>query len=153
MWLSDDDFKAVIGNTPLISIDLIVRNANAEVLLGERQNRPAQGFWFVPGGRVRKNETLDDAFLRLTEEELGLVIARQDAKWLGVYQHFYTDSVFGEGDDAPSTHYIVLAYEIDQLSQMEMTQNQQHHAFQWWNEEKLLNSQDVHRYTKDYFRA
>lgn len=153
MWLSDDDFKAVIGNTPLISIDLIVRNANAEVLLGERQNRPAQGFWFVPGGRVRKNETLDDAFLRLTEEELGLVIARQDAKWLGVYQHFYTDSVFGEGDDAPSTHYIVLAYEIDQLPQMEMTQNQQHHAFQWWNEEKLLNSQDVHRYTKDYFRA
>lgn len=65
MWLSDETFKSVIQHTPLISIDLIVRNEQGEVLLGKRVNAPAKGYWFVPGGRVRKNETLDDAFVRL----------------------------------------------------------------------------------------
>lgn len=111
MWLPDETFKSVIQHTPLISIDLIVRNEQGEVLLGKRINAPAKGYWFVLGGRVRKNETLDDAFVRLVKEELGIEsgITRADAKFLGVFEHFYDDCVF---DDEVSTHYIVLGYEI-----------------------------------------
>lgn len=72
MFLSTQDFATVVRSTPLISIDLIVENAQGEYLLGKRTNRPAQGFWFVPGGRVQKDETLADAFARLTQAELGL---------------------------------------------------------------------------------
>ena len=61
---------------PLISIDLLVQNEHGEYLLGLRNNRPAQGYWFVPGGRVLKNETLDGAFKRLTFEELGIELKR-----------------------------------------------------------------------------
>lgn len=71
MWLPDETFKSIIQHTPLISIDLIVRNEQGHVLLGQRVNAPAKGYWFVLGGRVRKNETLDDAFVRLVREELG----------------------------------------------------------------------------------
>lgn len=52
MFLSQEDFATVVRSTPLISIDLIVENERGEFLLGKRTNRPAQGFWFVPGGRV-----------------------------------------------------------------------------------------------------
>lgn len=112
MWLPDETFKSVIQHTPLISIDLIVRNEQGEVLLGKRVNAPAKGYWFVPGGRVRKNETLDDAFVRLVHEELGIEsgLTRADAKFLGVFEHFYDDCIFG---DDISTHYIVLAYELN----------------------------------------
>ena len=72
MFLSTQDFATVVRSTPLVSIDLIVENAQGEYLLGKRTNRPAQGFWFVPGGRVQKDETLADAFARLTQAELGL---------------------------------------------------------------------------------
>jgi colanic acid biosynthesis protein WcaH len=58
--LSLSHFKDLIENAPLVSIDLIVRQREG-ILLGKRVNRPAQGFWFVPGGRVYKNESL--AFL------------------------------------------------------------------------------------------
>lgn len=58
MWLSGDTFRMVVASAPLVSIDLVVENSAGELLLGERLNRPAQGFWFVPGGRVQKNETL-----------------------------------------------------------------------------------------------
>lgn len=42
MWLPDETFKSIIQHTPLISIDLIVRNEAGEVLLGKRVNAPAK---------------------------------------------------------------------------------------------------------------
>ena len=152
MWLSKETFKEIVASTPLISIDLIVKNQQKRVLLGRRNNRPAKGFWFVPGGRIRKNETLDSAFLRLTKEEFGVIFQREDAKFLGIYQHFYQDSVFGEGQDNPSTHYIVLAYELKGVRGDEIQVNDQHLAYDWWETNEILSDESVHHYTKDYFR-
>jgi colanic acid biosynthesis protein WcaH len=56
MFLDDTTFKAVIASTPLISIDLVVKNTKGEYLLGFRNNRPAQGFWFVPNEIVASND-------------------------------------------------------------------------------------------------
>ena len=64
-------FKAVIENTPLVSIDLCLI-CNGQILLGKRRNEPLKGTWFTPGGRIHKNETWQDALLRVAEVELGL---------------------------------------------------------------------------------
>ncbi|GAM63316.1 GDP-mannose mannosyl hydrolase [Vibrio ishigakensis] len=103
--LSLEAFKSVVRNAPLVSIDLVVRNNKGEVLLGERTNRPAQGFWFVPGGRILKDESLEQAFSRLTLMELGKALKLTSARFHGVYEHFYNDN-FSEDDF--STHYVVL---------------------------------------------
>ncbi|MCJ0927737.1 GDP-mannose mannosyl hydrolase [Acinetobacter lwoffii] len=145
MWLSDETFKSIIQHTPLISIDLIVRNEQGEVLLGKRVNAPAKGYWFVPGGRVRKNETLDDAFVRLVREELGIEsgITRADAKFLGVFEHFYDDCVF---DNTISTHYIVLAYEIIFENIGEEVFFHQHEEIKWVESCEMT----VHKYSINY---
>lgn len=151
MWLPDETFKSVIQHTPLISIDLIVRNEQGEVLLGKRVNAPAKGYWFVPGGRVRKNETLDDAFVRLVKEELGIEsgITRADAKFLGAFEHFYDDCVFG---DDISTHYVVLAYQIS--VQMLIKENiDQHYSYCFLSELKLLKNINVNINSKNYFNG
>lgn len=49
-----DTFKTVIESTPLVSIDLIVLNSEGKILLGKRLKHPAQGYWFVPRGRILK---------------------------------------------------------------------------------------------------
>ena len=85
MFLSQEDFATVVRSTPLISIDLIVENERGEFLLGKRTNRPAQGFWFVPGGRVQKDETLANAFERLTLAELGLQLPMAAGQFYGVW--------------------------------------------------------------------
>jgi colanic acid biosynthesis protein WcaH len=41
--------------------------------MGWRGNDPARGTWFVPGGRIRKNEKIADAFERIIRTETGLV--------------------------------------------------------------------------------
>jgi len=150
MWLPDETFKSVIQHTPLISIDLIVRNEQGEVLLGKRVNAPAKGYWFVPGGRVRKNETLDDAFVRLVREELGIEsgITRADTKFLGVFEHFYDDCVFG---DNVSTHYVVLAHEII-VNDFNNLPIQQHLNFDLCDVVNILESDFVNQYSKNYFK-
>lgn len=151
--LDDATFRTVVASTPLVSIDLVVRREDGHVLLGLRNNRPAQGFWFVPGGRVRKNETLDSAFLRLTLNELGFEVQRRQAHFLGVYEHLYEDSVFGSKLEAPSTHYVVLGYQLDVSEQLEDTLPlEQHTDYRWLEQQAILEADDVHENTKAYFR-
>lgn len=58
MRLSDEDFLNIIDKTPLIAIDLIIKNPDGDVLLGKKLNEPAKDKWFVPGGRILKNESI-----------------------------------------------------------------------------------------------
>lgn len=148
--LPEETFKTVVSSTPLVSIDLLVRNASGEVLLGERLNRPAQGFWFVPGGRIVKDEPLARAFLRLTEEELGVAVPMTQAEFLGPYEHFYTDNFSGEDF---STHYVVLGYAVELDLDLAALPNQQHGRYRWWQVDELLASPEVHKHSKWYLDA
>ncbi|HHJ4519702.1 GDP-mannose mannosyl hydrolase [Citrobacter portucalensis] len=147
-WLDKAQFQQIVAATPLISLDLIVRNAQGQVLLGRRLNRPAQGCWFVPGGRVRKDERLDAAFLRLTQEELGVATSRERARFLGPYEHFYADNF--SGDDF-TTHYVVLGYELAWQGQQDALPVSQHDQYRWFDVGELLQATSVHQHTKDYF--
>lgn len=151
--LDVDTFRTVVASAPLVSIDLIVRRSDGYVLLGQRINRPALGYWFVPGGRIRKNESLDQAFLRLTDEELGAPYPRSSAKLLGIYEHFYTDSVFGDFDQSPSTHYVVVGYELMLDDDLVSLPLQQHSGYRWLHTQDILNASDVHINTKAYFSS
>lgn len=59
MFLTSEGFCAVVRDAPLVAIDLLVRDPYRAVLAGRRRNPPAKDFWFAPGGRIRKGETLD----------------------------------------------------------------------------------------------
>jgi colanic acid biosynthesis protein WcaH len=144
------DFLQVVERAPLISIDLVVQNSAGEALLGWRTNQPACDHWFVPGGRVQKNETLDAAFLRLTQAELGVALVRSSAQWLGVYEHFYASNagrVEGFG-----THYVVLAYtlQLDE-SDMALPLGEQHSQYRWASKEEILLDETVHLHSRAYF--
>lgn len=141
-------FKTIVAHTPLVSIDLIVLNNDGKALLGRRLNRPAQGYWFVPGGRIRKDESFDAAFLRLTAEELGISTPLMDSCFLGAYQHFYPDNFTGCDF---STHYVVLGYQLIVDELVMKLPIEQHDAYRWFDITELLAARDVHQHTKDYF--
>ena len=148
MFLRQDDFATVVRSTPLISIDLIVENARGEFLLGKRLNRPAQGDWFVPGGRVQKDEPLHAAFERLTQAELGLRLPMSAGEFYGVWQHFYDDNF---SEEAFSTHYVVLGFRLRVQEADLQLPDAQHDAYRWMTPAVLLASDDVHDNTRAYF--
>ena len=150
MFLDRLTFASVIDSTPLVSIDLVITNEQGQVLLGERLNRPAQGYWFVPGGRILKNESLKNAFKRLTRNELGYELEAEKAELIGPYDHFYDDSVFGVHI---KTHYVAIAYLVrvftEELSNLPI--NEQHGCYKWFGKDTLSNNEQVHIHTKWYF--
>ena len=152
MYLDKETFSTVIENTPLVSIDLVVKNKKGQVLLGQRLNRPAKEFWFVPGGRILKNESLAKAFKRLTFNELGSELSITDAKILGLYDHFYDDNVF---TTTFSTHYVAIAYviELNDILLESLPINVQHGGYKWFIIDSLLQDELVHINTKNYFNA
>ncbi|WP_024299882.1 GDP-mannose mannosyl hydrolase [Methylomicrobium lacus] len=151
MHLSDRDFLEVIERTPLVSIDLVIQDDAGRVLLGWRTNEPAKNTWFVPGGRIRKNETLDAAFLRLTAAELGKAVDLEEAVPLGAYTHLY-ETNFAEVSGI-GTHYVVLAYALRRAELPEQLPAEQHSDYCWLNADEALRDAEVHPNVLPYFEA
>ena len=138
-------FKTVVDSTPLISIDILIKKGN-KILLGKRINKPAQGYFFSIGGRINKNETIDNAMARVALNELNIDL-KSTPEFMGVFEHFYDDSLY----ENVSTHYVNIAYEYE----MEETPDlpaEQHSEYKWFTIDELLESKQVHKYTKDFFR-
>ena len=152
--LGRDEFLAVVKDTPLVSIDLVVVDEGGHILVGKRTNEPALGTWFVPGGRVGKDETLDAAFERIAKDELGPgAWSRATARPLGVFEHFYTTNFTGSGD--VGTHYVVIAYAVgaDGL-RVERLPTDQHAGFEWVKTGGVTKdggTVTLHEYTEAYF--
>jgi colanic acid biosynthesis protein WcaH len=149
--LDEGDFLDIIRLTPLVSIDLIVTDGNRRVLLGQRRNRPAQDSWFVPGGRVRKGETLDTAFTRVVRDELGIAsVQRSSSRLFGVFEHYYDDNFAGVPNI--TTHYVALAYSITLSGSVPIGRFDQHSDYAWLLPTEVLTRDDVHPNAKAYFR-
>ncbi|WMD23875.1 GDP-mannose mannosyl hydrolase [Achromobacter seleniivolatilans] len=148
--LAQADFRQAVEMLPLVSIDLLLRDASGRYLTGLRTNPPAQGAWFVPGGRIRKNETLRNALQRIARDELGLPIAPDAWQPRGVYEHFYGTNFSGEA--GRSTHYVVLAYEADLSLDIACLPQAQHHSYRWLPAEVIAADPGVHPYTQAYFK-
>jgi colanic acid biosynthesis protein WcaH len=143
--LSDITFKTIIDSAPLISIDILLKK-DGKVLLGKRINKPAQGYFFSTGGRINKNETIDNAIIRIVKNELNIKL-ESTPRFIGIFEHFYDDSIYKD----VSTHYVDIAYEYE-VEEVPDLPIEQHNAYKWFSVDELLESKQVHEYTKDYFR-
>ena len=143
--MDDQIFKTVVDSAPLISIDILIKKCN-KILLGKRINKPAQGYFFSIGGRINKNEAIGNAMARVALNELNIDL-KSTPEFIGVFEHFYDDSIY----KGVSTHYVNLAYvyEVEEIPNLPIDQ---HNEYQWFTIDELLESNQVHKYVKDYFR-
>ena len=154
MFLSKGDFKNAVSIVPIIAIDICIIN-NKKILLGYRKNPPAINHYFVPGGRIRKGETIEAAFKRILFDELGGILKSEFdilKNLIGIYQHFYEDNFLGNKEF--DSHYVVLAFKLAfneiEISKISNFNNQ--HSEQIWHDylsesRKKIN---IHKYTQEY---
>ena len=135
--LDDQIFKTVVDSSPLISIDILIKKDN-KILLGKRVNKPAQDYFFSTGGRVHKNETIDNAMARVALNELNIDL-KSTPEFIGVFEHFNDDSMY----ENVSTHYVNVAYEYEMKETPDLS-TEQHYEYKWFSVEELLNSDQVH---------
>lgn len=149
--LPDSVFREILQHTPLIAIDLCVVNSAQQILVGYRNNRPARDSWFVPGGRIRKGESLTAAFARISQQELGTTLRFDQGIFLGSYEHFYADNFF---DGNFGTHYIVLAYAV-LLDSLAITQlpSEQHNDYRLVTLAEFGSDLSIHVNSRAYATA
>lgn len=150
MKLDAEEFLQIIMLSPLFSIDLVVVNEERELLVGKRTNAPAKGSWFVPGGRVYKNESLNEAFVRISSAELGEKVELSECQLLGVFEHFYDDCALS---DNVSTHYINTPYLVNTRKEMIDAPSIQHDSYRWIPLNKIEADLTIHEYSKVFLPA
>ena len=75
-------YDQIVELLPISSVEAIISKDNSLLFL-RRQNSPAKGQWWFPGGRIRKGETLEEALYREVKEETGLEVIK--SKLINVY--------------------------------------------------------------------
>lgn len=111
---------------PISCVDIVLKNGES-FLLAKRNNKPAQGHWWFPGGRIFKNETLQDAAIRKARQETGLDIKIE--KLLGV-----DETIFPDGPFDSSTHTINVVFLAACTNPANIvTLDDQNDTYQWFS--------------------
>jgi colanic acid biosynthesis protein WcaH len=70
-FIPDDLYRKIVEHVPVACVDVAI-SRRASILLVRRNDPPAVGSWWLPGGRVLKGEMMADAAVRKARDEVGL---------------------------------------------------------------------------------
>lgn len=108
----------------------IVRNEKDEVLMQLRSKKSTYGLWGVPGGKIEKYETAEEALIREYKEELDV-----DIEIVKFIQNIEDISL--EED----THWIIPTYEVKiKAGEIKNMEPQKHMALGWFHVENIPNN-------------
>ena len=71
MYIAPKKYNKILKRIPIICVDLLIIS-DGKCLLLKRDNEPAKGQYWFPGGRINKLESIKDAALRKAKEETNL---------------------------------------------------------------------------------
>ena len=69
--LPKEVFHLISRLTPLVNVDLLIKDKNNRTLLAWRDDQFAGKGWHIPGGIVRYKETLETRISKVAENEIG----------------------------------------------------------------------------------
>jgi colanic acid biosynthesis protein WcaH len=83
-FIPSGKYEDILDVLPILCVDIVAKNARGKYLLIKRANEPKKNHWWVVGGRVLKNETLEAAAIRKMREEAGITITK--ARPIGYFE-------------------------------------------------------------------
>lgn len=72
--LPQEAFYFVSQLTPMINVDLLIKNKIGQTLLTWREDKFYGPAWHIPGGIIRFKESIEDRIQKVAETELGCTI-------------------------------------------------------------------------------
>jgi ADP-ribose pyrophosphatase YjhB (NUDIX family) len=89
-------YNKITKNMPIVSVEAIIVMDSA-LLFMKRNNQPAEGQWWFPGGRMYKGESFEQTLFREVKEETSLQISSY--KFINIYSRVF-----------PERHDVTIAY-------------------------------------------
>ncbi|MBI2602107.1 MAG: NUDIX domain-containing protein [Deltaproteobacteria bacterium] len=136
MRLNEEEYRRFLSTMPIVCVDCVVRRkSDGKFLLIKRKNEPLKGLYWVPGGRLLKNERLDDAVRRKMKEEIGVEV--EILKHLGYFEEFFERT---EQNADSGVHSLSMVYLVEPVSET-IVLDDQSSDWDWFDE---LPEQLVH---------
>ena len=107
--LPKEDYRKIVDTMPILCMDCIVVH-EGKYLLVKRKNKPLKGVYWLPGGRVLKNETLEQAAIRKMKEEIGVDV--KIIKLAGFHEFLYEENELG----LDSIHTLSAVFYVSPIS-------------------------------------
>jgi len=74
LGLPEEIFLFISRTTPLVNVDLLIKDENNRTLLSWRDDQYAGKGWHVPGGIVRFKEKLEERVQEVAKKEIGTAV-------------------------------------------------------------------------------
>lgn len=92
--LPGEAFLFISRLTPLVNVDLVIKDENCRTLLSWRDDKYAGTGWHVPGGIIRVKETIRKRLGKIAETEIGAKV-KFDFKPLAVNEMIFKREILG----------------------------------------------------------
>ena len=89
--LPDEVFNYISRTTPLVNVDLLIKDENRRTLLAWRGDPIAGTGWHIPGGIIRFKETIEERVKKVAKFEIGVDDIKYDPTPLAVNQIILND--------------------------------------------------------------
>lgn len=72
--LTEKEYTEIYSKVPRLAVELVIKTEDG-VLLVKRGIPPGVGLWYLPGGTVLFDESVEEAIKRIGQEELGVEVS------------------------------------------------------------------------------
>ena len=145
--LPEPVFRLVTRLTPMVNVDLLIRNERRETLLTWRHDDLYRG-WHLPGGIIRYKERMDTRVAAVARAELGAVVTIKGAP-VAMNEIIHLDR-------KARGHFIAFLVECDLATPLDETLRYQegppqHGQWAWHGTypPDMIDSHDIYRYLFD----
>lgn len=126
MYLEETFYDRIKKSMPILCVDVMFIH-NKKFLLLKRNNTPALGLWWFPGGRVFKGETISEAAKRKCLEELRINIIPESI--ISV-----EETVFTLDNDSVDVHTVNVVIQAKPFeNNFIINIDKLHSEFRWFN--------------------
>ena len=108
-FIPEEEYLKIIKTMPLFCVDFLIR-CKDKYLLIKRSEEPVKGIYWVIGGRMMFNETLDELVVRVQTREIGRCF--NNLKPIAFANYFFPNVPNGRATHTPTMLYLV---EVDEM--------------------------------------
>jgi len=138
-FIEEELYKKIIEKTTIATVDVVVFSKDLKkVILFKRENEPAKGIYYTPGGRIFKEEEAGECALRKLKEELGIDAKESELVFGGAIIERFRNCFFSQ-KMASSFMNMFFSYTLKDENELKL--DSQHAEYKWFSvdDETIFN--------------